>query len=84
MNYCSNCGAELQPGARFCAQCAAPIGAVSGSSGRTPEQDLARAALTAQKVQLFAYLGAGIGAVVGFVAPAMLLYDSLGQSSPVL
>jgi hypothetical protein len=50
----------------------------------TDRQALARSAMTVQTVQMLALLGAAIGAVVGFVAPAMLLYDSLGQSNAVV
>ena len=88
MDFCPTCGAKRPSGQRFCGNCGRDFGSAGSAEPQAPQspqltdrQALARSAMTVQTVQLLAYLGAGIGAAIGFVLPAWLLYDSLGQSN---
>lgn len=88
MDFCPTCGTKRPPGQRFCGNCGRDFGSTVSAEPQaqqgaqmTNRQALARSAMMVQTVQLLAYVGAGIGAAIGFVLPGWLLYDSLGQSN---
>jgi hypothetical protein len=59
--HCPNCGAPRPEEAAFCASC----GAAFEGPTRSTQQDLARAAITVQNVNLLTLLGGVVGFVVG-------------------
>lgn len=45
MSYCTNCGSELVPGARFCTACGAPVASVADAPAAAPYQTAPHQAL---------------------------------------
>lgn len=82
VSWCSTCGVQLQAGASFCANCGTAVSQVTGDPGPTERQQLARAAMNVQTVQLLAYVGAGIGGAIGLLLPTFLLADTMGRTDP--
>lgn len=73
-NFCSNCGQQLQAGARFCAGCGTTVGAPTRQP--TAMQGLAQAGLEVQ-----AFNGALIvGRLVGIAIAWALLWFAIGPA----
>jgi uncharacterized membrane protein YvbJ len=78
MNFCSSCGAQLQPGAAFCASCGAAVGAAPQQEAVTARQGLAQASLEVQAFNLRLLAGRIVGFIVGMVILAVFVGPALG------
>lgn len=78
--YCSTCGGQLAPGAAFCSTC----GAAVGPAQLTERQALARSAMNVQTMNIVIWIGAIVGAVIGFALPGMLLFEPMRDDAGFL
>lgn len=79
MHFCSSCGAQLQPGAAFCANCGAAVStAPQQPEQATARQGLAQASLEVQAFNLRLLAGRIVGFIVAMVILAVFIGPALG------
>jgi uncharacterized membrane protein YvbJ len=86
MNFCSSCGAQLQPGAAFCASCGAATGATDAApqpQQATARQGLAQASLEVQAFNLRLLAGRIIGFIVAMVILAAWVGPAFGPEGAI-
>jgi uncharacterized membrane protein len=86
MNFCSNCGTALQPGAAFCSKCGAATASQPPQAQQAPmnaRQGLAQAGLEIQAFNGLLILGRLVGLAVGMAILWFVVGPALGEENPL-